>query len=310
MTDQKEHILAVLSQEKRPITISAISEKSGLHRHAVARHLDVLEVLGKVRKIQKGTAKKYLLVESLPVSGLIDISSDLIVIINQKMEIQYVNNAALQYFSLQPSQIIGENLKMGTLPLFSTQAIIDELRGFSFKKSIKNIFQSKDGIWFEITILGISLQISPQLIALIATDITEQKNTEEKLKKSERHFRLIAESMKDVFSIMDPKTLRHRYVSPSITRLLGYSPEEFLTIPFDQIVDPSQAEWLKNLAGQRQNYFFSTRDINHYYTDQFLLISKAGSRVLVESIYRFIINEDTGELEIIGVSREIERSLV
>jgi len=66
-----------------------------MHRHAVSRNLDVLEILGRVRKIQKRTAKKYFLVTALPVSGIIDISSDLIVIINPNLEIQYLNSVAL-----------------------------------------------------------------------------------------------------------------------------------------------------------------------------------------------------------------------
>ena len=99
MNDQKEQIIEVLSREKRPISISEISRKSGLTGQAVARNLDVLEILGSVRKIQKGTAKKYILVNTLPVSGLIDISSDLIVIINSNLEIQYLNNAALTFFA-------------------------------------------------------------------------------------------------------------------------------------------------------------------------------------------------------------------
>ena len=58
MDDQKKQIIEVLSQEKRPISISEIAKISGMHRSAVARNLDVLEILGNVRKIQKGKAKK------------------------------------------------------------------------------------------------------------------------------------------------------------------------------------------------------------------------------------------------------------
>ena len=60
MNDQKEHIIEVLSREKRPISITDIAKKSGMDRHAVARNLEVLEILGKVRKIQKGKANKSL----------------------------------------------------------------------------------------------------------------------------------------------------------------------------------------------------------------------------------------------------------
>jgi PAS domain-containing protein len=116
-----------------------------MDRHAAARNLEILEILGKVRKIQKGKAKKYFLVKSLPVSGLIDISSDLIVIINPNLEIQYLNKAALQYFSLSPSQKLSEKLSLGTLPLISHQDILHELENYSFEKFTKKIYQSDQG---------------------------------------------------------------------------------------------------------------------------------------------------------------------
>ena len=224
MIDQKEHIIEVLSREKRPISISEIAKKSGIHRYAVARNLDVLEVLGKVRKIQIGTCKEvHFLLQSLPVSGLIDISSDLIVIINPNLEIQYLNTAALQYFSLSPSQILGEKLSLGTLPLISHRDILHELENYSFEKVIKKMFQTEQGRWFEITILGIYLLFSPNLIGIIATDISERKHAEEQVQKSERLYRLLADNMTDVIWIYDIGSAKFTYVSPSVNPLLGYS---------------------------------------------------------------------------------------
>jgi PAS domain S-box-containing protein len=305
MVDQKKQIIEVLSLEKRPVSISAIAKKSGICRHAVARNLDVLEILGNVRKIQKGTAKKYILIKTLPVSGLIDISSDLIVIINPDMEIQYLNNAALQYFSLSPSRIIGEKLSLGTLPLISQEDIIHDLEKYSSEKVIKKIVQSEQGRWFEITILGIYLIFSPNLIGIIATDISERMALEEKLKKSERHFRLLVETTKYALTVVDPVTLRHKYISPSVHTILGYTPEEFIRIPFDLMVDPSQSEWLRKTTAMRLADFQQGVDRGIFYTEEFNIVAKNGSMVWVESTYRFVTNEETGEPEIVGVSRDI-----
>jgi PAS domain S-box-containing protein len=438
MVEQKKQIIELLAREKRPISISEIAKKSGIQRHAVARNLEVLEILGHVRKIQMGNAKKYILVKSLPVSGFIDISSDPIVIINHNLEIQYLNNAACQYFSLSPSRIIGEKLSLGTLPLISHQDILRELENYSFEKVIKKMYQSEQGSWFEITILGISLLFSPNLIAIIATDISERKKAEEQiqnserlyrlladnmtdvvwiydigsakftymspsvnpllgytpeellqkevrevlteesyhlllekipeyisdcekgignpyqttridqihrdgsvipteivtsflrnsdgeitrilgssrnisdrviieeqLKKSERHFRLLVETTKYNLSILDPVTLLHRYVSPSVFNILGYTSEEFLQIPYYQIVDPSQSESLKKLSGIRLRDYRANPEDNTFHKDEFHLIAKDGSTVWIESTYRFVLNEETGEPEIIGVSRDI-----
>jgi PAS domain S-box-containing protein len=125
------------------------------------------------------------------------------------------------------------------------------------------------------------------------------------LKKSERLYRLLVETTKYNLSILDPVTLLHRYVSPSVFNILGYTSEEFLQIPYYQIVDPSQSEWLKKMSGIRLSEFQANPEDNIFYKDEFHLIAKNGSTVWIESTYRFVINEETGEPEIIGVSRDI-----
>jgi hypothetical protein len=62
---------------------------------------------------------------------------------------------------------------LGTLPLISHQDILHERENYSFEKVIKKIYQTKEGNWFEITILGIFFLLSPNLIGIIATDISE-----------------------------------------------------------------------------------------------------------------------------------------
>jgi len=82
MNDIHEKILSALASEKKALKIKEIASLTGLDPHTAARSLDVLEVLGKVRKIVVGTSKKYHLIESIPVFRLIDISSDLIIILD------------------------------------------------------------------------------------------------------------------------------------------------------------------------------------------------------------------------------------
>ncbi|MCJ7742051.1 MAG: PAS domain-containing protein, partial [Methanoregula sp.] len=106
-------------------------------------------------------------------------------------------------------------------------------------------------------------------------------------------------------TLLDPVTLMHRYVSPSVINILGYTPEEFVQIPFYQVVVPSQSERLKKIVATRLADFLSNREDSIFYKDEFQLVTKNGSTVWVESTYRFIINEDTREPEIVGVSRYI-----
>lgn len=126
MNETHDRILAVLPGDGKSLKIKDIAERSGLNAHTVARNLDVLELMGRVRKIQVGSAKKYFLIESIPVSGVIDISSDIIIILDSSFRVQYLNKRAHQILQIEPSSIIGENLEALNLDLFSSSDIIED----------------------------------------------------------------------------------------------------------------------------------------------------------------------------------------
>jgi PAS domain S-box-containing protein len=88
--------------------------------------------------------------------------------------------------------------------------------------------QSRD---FEARLVPLS---GTEIIAIIR-EITDRKQAERALQKSEEHFRLLIENSSDVASILGPDGT-NRYQSPSITGVLGYSPDELVgTRAFERI---------------------------------------------------------------------------
>ena len=76
------------------------------------------------------------------------------------------------------------------------------------------------------------------------TDITEQKDAEIALKKSEEKYRLMVETSNDVvFTFNDAEKLV--YISPSIKNTLGYNPSELVGHPFEQLVHPDDMQSLR-----------------------------------------------------------------
>jgi PAS domain S-box-containing protein len=69
----------------------------------------------------------------------------------------------------------------------------------------------------------------------IRSDITEQKKIENALKKSEEMFRLIEDNANDVIWMMNTNR-ELMYISPSVQKLRGYTPEELLNHPLEKIV--------------------------------------------------------------------------
>ena len=65
-------------------------------------------------------------------------------------------------------------------------------------------------------------------ILLVFEDITDQKQTEEALKSSEKRYRRLFETARDGILILDAETGQISDVNPFLTEMLGYSHEDFL----------------------------------------------------------------------------------
>lgn len=79
--------------------------------------------------------------------------------------------------------------------------------------------------------------------------MSELEKREAQLKESEQKYRLIAENMDDTIVLMDDD-MRVKYCSPSIEKLLGYTPEEFIKLSLTEQVLPSIGMALGKIAEQ------------------------------------------------------------
>ncbi len=75
----------------------------------------------------------------------------------------------------------------------------------------------------------------------IESEIEERKQTEELLKTSEKRYRFLADNVADNIWTMD-MNLNFTYVSPSVKRIRGYSPEEAIAQRIEEIMPPASYE--------------------------------------------------------------------
>lgn len=139
----------------------------------------------------------------------------------------------------------------------------------------------------------------------LLVSVAESRRAAEDLHASERKYRLLTESMKDVAWIADADSLRFTYVSPSIEGQRGYIPTELVGTAIDLSVQPQERAALRNLVRQRARAFRADPDNQQFYTDIFEQPCKDGSTVWTEVVSTYSVNLRSGGLELQGVTRDI-----
>lgn len=138
-------------------------------------------------------------------------------------------------------------------------------------------------------------------------DITERISAEEALKSSEEKYKFLAEKMTDIVWIMD-LTLHTTYVSPSIEKALGFSPEERIAQDVSEQLTPSSLSdafdtLAKELALEQSNL----ADPSRFITLEAEYYHKNGSTIWFENIISGIRDANGFLTGLHGVSRNISK---
>jgi len=129
-------------------------------------------------------------------------------------------------------------------------------------------------------------------------------------KDRDKLYQLITENAGDVIWIMDVDQGKFTYVSPSVQKLRGYTPEEVLNQPVSDVLTPESYQFILDNLGLRLEEFSRGNDSMRVMVHEVDQICKDGSIVHTE-VVTTLMTDDQGRVnEILGVSRDItERKL-
>jgi len=119
-----------------------------------------------------------------------------------------------------------------------------------------------------------------------------------KLAASEAQYRVLADNITDVIS-MNTLGGRRIYVSPSVVRAMGFTPEELLSTANYTFLHPDDAAWVPRALGKMVE---SGEEI----TLQYRVVHKDGRTIWVETNFGVVEGGDEGEPLVISVSRPID----
>lgn len=132
----------------------------------------------------------------------------------------------------------------------------------------------------------------------VSTDITERKQAEEALIESEEKFRRLVENMLDLFFQIDQNGCLV-YLSPAISNLLGYEPDELIGHSFTELILPDDYELHKADFNQRIANQATIRLLDLH------LLRKDGNTVLVEISASPVITAEGQFRGYVGICRDV-----
>jgi PAS domain S-box-containing protein len=190
----------LLKAQPRGLSISEIADRLGLRRHVVSKDLGYLHRMGQVELQTIGTSKVYSFATKIPVTGILDYLSDMILVLDDNHTILKANNPLLNLVKLRHDDLIGSRIDDHPWPLISSlkpDAFEEEgvedlnvcLPGEDDPKAIHHFRARYVPMVFEDT--------SPGMVIFIE-NVTEHLRYRDALLLSEAHYKAIVENQTEL----------------------------------------------------------------------------------------------------------------
>ena len=172
-------IQEILNENPKGMTVTDISRKIKINRNSVAKYLDIMKISGLVEMITFGPAKVYFPSKRIPITNLINFTSDFIIVLDSKLKINLINDTFLLFIKTKRKEIIHENFSEYLLPMFEDYEEIKKniekaLDGKSFIK--QTIIENKNNKYeTTIKIIPITFEDGRHGVSLIINTKNENK---------------------------------------------------------------------------------------------------------------------------------------
>jgi PAS domain S-box-containing protein len=260
--------------------------------------------------VERKQAEDALRKSELSLQAVLQSTADGILAVGGENEVLYANERFAELWRI-PQSVMASNDDSILL-----QHVLDQLSDpQSFLIKVQELYKSdeesfdtlkfKDGRVFERLSRPLMQGTKVRGRVWSFRDITERKQAEEQIRLSEERYRMLADNMSDTVWLMD-MSLRTSYISPSVTRLRGFTLDELNNIPLDRQMPPDSlqralhlfAEILspKNLA-QPGQVIFRNIDLELY--------KKDGDKFWSEITFTLIRDPQGQPFAILGSGRDI-----
>jgi PAS domain S-box-containing protein len=276
MTD-KEGNVKVMNTIKMPFYLSDRKEVGLL-----GVNIDITEEKLAEKALKENEAKYRMLMEQ---------ASDGIYLSDKDGNILDANLKACDMFGYNMDEFLKLNIKRLVDPIGFPDSIV-RVPDNKDRQSIivERRFIKKDGTNFTVELSAKLLDDGSH--QAIIRDITERKKVERILKDNERKFRALIENSSDIVMILG-ENFGLKYISPSVTRILGMDPEKVINTSIFELTLPDEIDHISKflsdiISKPEENHFLDEVRIRTYSND-FIYAEVVATNMLMDPIINGIV---------------------
>lgn len=184
-------------------------------------------------------------------ASLIDNSSDIVAVLNERLELGYVSPVATRLLGFELDRLEDVDVLRLIHPddRDTATALITEIQ-FGARESAELRLHHADGTfrWFDVN--GTDLTSDPNIRGLVLNlrEVSDRKAAEEMRALSEARFKALVQNSTDLVVVFDPSG-SISYASPTVEGATGLSESDILTTTIENLFPEADADWKAVLSG-------------------------------------------------------------
>ena len=175
--DTQTRILRALRFRPKGMTITEVAKQIEATRNSVSKHLEILQIAGKVDVRTIGNAKLYSLAQRVPMSAFLCFTKNLILILDSGNRIVQVNDRCQRALGRSKDDLIGLTLAEAELPVVSTPEALAVVAGLEREQVITDLRYRSGGtdLFYQMQAIPTTFDDGEKGCTLVLEDITERK---------------------------------------------------------------------------------------------------------------------------------------
>lgn len=164
----------------------------------------------------------------------------------------------------------------------------------------------KDGRIIPVEVNARKIEYKGESVILaVVRDITDRKRAEDAQRESEKHFREVFEHSQDVLYKRNLITGQYEYMSPAITKITGYTPDEVMAMSNNEINAHIHPDDIKRVNNLRRNILKNPQDHKMISPVEYRVKCKDGSYRWISDHFALVMDPNGHSLFSVATLRDI-----